>query len=225
MVETLARASPAPCLREGFRPSHQCLSVCRCPNSKHRAGPRWTPAGRTAPHGRHRDGLYGFPPSAPYDRVVATCGLRSVPQSWIRQTTPGGLTVTPWGTHCVNRDAVVPPGPCLRGSVRAVQAAGVTGRREDPPTGRNVTFSPRAARVHVCRRRSSSASSAGPQDPRPATKRRIAALASSTIPPCMRSDYGPGLTLTAPCHPPGEKCDQAHCFLRGPDRVMDSATP
>jgi protein-L-isoaspartate O-methyltransferase len=53
------------------------------------------------------DGLAGHPGNAPYDRVIATCGMRSIPYEWIAQTAPGGLIVAPWGTHYGNRDTVV----------------------------------------------------------------------------------------------------------------------
>lgn len=59
------------------------------------------------PDVRAADGLPGHPGGAPYDRVVATCGLRRVPYAWVEQTAPGGLIVAPWGTHYANRDTVV----------------------------------------------------------------------------------------------------------------------
>jgi protein-L-isoaspartate O-methyltransferase len=46
-----------------------------------------------------RDGLLGWPPGAPYDRVIATCGLRSGLFAWVGQTRPGGVVVVPWGTY------------------------------------------------------------------------------------------------------------------------------
>lgn len=45
------------------------------------------------------DGLAGAPGSQPYDRVIATCALRSVPASWIEQSRPGAVilvTLTGW---------------------------------------------------------------------------------------------------------------------------------
>lgn len=53
------------------------------------------------------DGLKGVPEGAPYDRVIATCGIRSVPFAWVRQCGARGVIVAPWGTHYGNGDAVV----------------------------------------------------------------------------------------------------------------------
>ncbi|MEU5434820.1 methyltransferase domain-containing protein [Streptomyces sp. NPDC020719] len=54
----------------------------------------------------HGDGFKGYPEAAPYDRIIATCGLRSIPFAWVEQCRPGGIIVTPWGTHYSNGDAV-----------------------------------------------------------------------------------------------------------------------
>ncbi|MEU6719061.1 ATP-grasp peptide maturase system methyltransferase [Nonomuraea sp. NPDC046802] len=45
------------------------------------------------------DGLYGYWPCAPYDRIVAACSFRSLPSALIAQTRPGGkilLTLSGW---------------------------------------------------------------------------------------------------------------------------------
>ncbi|MES4909345.1 MULTISPECIES: methyltransferase domain-containing protein [unclassified Streptomyces] len=55
----------------------------------------------------HGDGFEGYPEDAPYDRIIATCGLRSIPFAWVRQSRPQGVIVAPWGTHYSNGDAVV----------------------------------------------------------------------------------------------------------------------
>jgi protein-L-isoaspartate O-methyltransferase len=52
------------------------------------------------------DGFEGYERGAPYDRVIATVGLREVPFAWVEQTSPGGVIVAPWGTHFSNQDAV-----------------------------------------------------------------------------------------------------------------------
>lgn len=41
-----------------------------------------------------RDGAQGFPEQGPYDRVVCTCSVSTIPQAWLDQTKPGGLVVT-----------------------------------------------------------------------------------------------------------------------------------
>jgi protein-L-isoaspartate(D-aspartate) O-methyltransferase len=44
------------------------------------------------------DGAQGYPPQAPYDRVISTAAATTVPYPWVAQTRPGGLVLTPWGT-------------------------------------------------------------------------------------------------------------------------------
>lgn len=41
------------------------------------------------------DGSYGFPDNAPYDRIISTCAVQSIPNEWVRQTRTGGLILAP----------------------------------------------------------------------------------------------------------------------------------
>ncbi|SDN71764.1 methyltransferase domain-containing protein [Lentzea jiangxiensis] len=40
------------------------------------------------------DGALGHPGRAPFDRLLATCSVATVPPAWLEQTRPGGLVVT-----------------------------------------------------------------------------------------------------------------------------------
>lgn len=40
------------------------------------------------------DGALGHPGRAPYDRLLATCSVATIPPAWLEQVRPGGLVVT-----------------------------------------------------------------------------------------------------------------------------------
>ncbi|HEY3895329.1 MAG TPA: methyltransferase domain-containing protein [Pseudonocardiaceae bacterium] len=42
------------------------------------------------------DGELGYPPRAPYDRVIATAAVHDIPYPWVAQTRPGGRILLPW---------------------------------------------------------------------------------------------------------------------------------
>lgn len=53
------------------------------------------------PHVVTGDGAAGCPEHAPYDRIVATCALRSVPSAWPAQCRPGARILAPLTTGLI----------------------------------------------------------------------------------------------------------------------------
>ncbi|MFF8279355.1 methyltransferase domain-containing protein [Streptomyces lateritius] len=47
------------------------------------------------------DGARGCPDRAPFDRIIATCTLPSIPYAWLTQCRPGALVLTPLSTGLV----------------------------------------------------------------------------------------------------------------------------
>ncbi|MEU6325983.1 methyltransferase domain-containing protein [Streptomyces sp. NPDC047049] len=56
------------------------------------------------------DGAAGWQPNAPYDRIISTCSVRTVPPAWLEQISPGGLIVTPWDTAWCNFGTLIATG-------------------------------------------------------------------------------------------------------------------
>ncbi|MFE2487160.1 hypothetical protein ACFXGR_28390 [Streptomyces mirabilis] len=65
------------------------------------------------------DGLLGYAEGAPYDRVIATCGMRTIPAAWIEQTRPGGLFSDDHGWLARLVGTRTPDGPGRRHNNRA----------------------------------------------------------------------------------------------------------
>ncbi|MGH3807641.1 MAG: ATP-grasp peptide maturase system methyltransferase [Pseudonocardiaceae bacterium] len=40
------------------------------------------------------DGHSGYPPGAPYDRIIATCAVPAIPPAWLEQAAPGAVILT-----------------------------------------------------------------------------------------------------------------------------------
>ncbi|MEU9338205.1 methyltransferase domain-containing protein [Streptomyces sp. NPDC048290] len=54
------------------------------------------------------DGARGVPERAPFDRIIATCALPTVPRPWLTQCRPGGRVLTPLATGLIALDVRAP---------------------------------------------------------------------------------------------------------------------
>lgn len=63
------------------------------------------------------DGVQGWAPGAPYDRILSTASALHVPPAWIEQTAPGGLILTPYRGLALIRLTVTDDGRTASGPV------------------------------------------------------------------------------------------------------------
>jgi protein-L-isoaspartate(D-aspartate) O-methyltransferase len=81
------------------------------------------------------DGARGVPERAPFDRIIATCTLSSIPRAWLAQCRPGARILTPLATGLVAltvRDAEHAEGRFLHTAAYFVPLRG-GGRTEQEP--------------------------------------------------------------------------------------------
>ncbi|MFG1956483.1 methyltransferase domain-containing protein [Nonomuraea sp. NPDC049028] len=90
------------------------------------------------------DGALGCADGEPYDRVHVTCGIRTIPYAWVKQTRPGGVIVLPWhpgyGTSHALRLEVRDDGTAIGRAVGYASYMMMRSQRlkpgEDPPPGK-----------------------------------------------------------------------------------------
>ncbi|MFF3376820.1 methyltransferase domain-containing protein [Streptomyces sp. NPDC002680] len=94
------------------------------------------------------DGARGVPERAPFDRIIATCTLTSVPRAWLAQCRPGARILTPFATGLAAlavHDAEHAEGRFLHTSAYFVPLRGATRPEPDIP---HLGALPRRTREH-----------------------------------------------------------------------------
>ncbi|CAL9290935.1 methyltransferase domain-containing protein [Streptomyces sp. SudanB25_2051] len=84
------------------------------------------------------DGALGCPGRAPFDRIIATCAMPSVPAAWLDQCAPDAIVVTPLSTGVLQLrvpDARHAEGRFLHTSAYFVPVRGTTPAAPEPRTG------------------------------------------------------------------------------------------
>jgi hypothetical protein len=146
------------------------------------------------------DGLFGYRPTAPFDRIVAACSVRQLPTAWLTQTRPGAKILTTLGGWLHGHARVLATvegdgtasGALLPGTVSFMAA-----RAQEPPafgnpahwahllggTSRPARHSPERITAPGPRRRSSPASWSSAPSPTPNSASRAARCPWSTSSP------------------------------------------
>ncbi|MEV2212685.1 methyltransferase domain-containing protein [Streptomyces sp. NPDC050997] len=76
------------------------------------------------------DGARGVPERAPFDRIIATCALPSIPRAWLAQCSPGARILTPLGTGLIALTVREPGRTGLVSRERQAGHAGQAGQAE-----------------------------------------------------------------------------------------------
>ncbi|WP_405084371.1 ATP-grasp peptide maturase system methyltransferase [Microbispora sp. NBC_01389] len=101
------------------------------------------------------DGLYGYWPKAPFDRIVAACSFRSVPPALVAQTRPGGKILLPLSGW-------------LYGYARVLLTVSDDGTAEGPLLDGTISFMPARAHAAPAFGNPDHWAAGPPQTPRPA---------------------------------------------------------
>jgi protein-L-isoaspartate(D-aspartate) O-methyltransferase len=99
-----------------------------------------------------RDGAFGYPEAAPYDRIVLTVGSWDIQPAWWRQLVPGGRLLLPLSVRgsqlSIALDLLPGPPPCLQGdSVRSCAFVRLRGQGADPEGSRPL--GPEGLAIHA----------------------------------------------------------------------------
>lgn len=83
------------------------------------------------------DGTHGWADNAPYDRVISTCFVHTVPYAWVEQTQPGGVILspvsTPFGAGGLLGLCVASDGSAAGRFVHTVSSEVLRGQQFSPP--------------------------------------------------------------------------------------------
>ena len=86
------------------------------------------------------DGIRGAPEHAPYDRIIATCALTTIPRSWPAQCTPGARILAPLATGLIT--LTVQDTTHAEGNFLDTAAYFVPLRGTDPPESPEIPHRP-----------------------------------------------------------------------------------